>query len=396
MKAPFDKNQVHSHTQAFYRFVNNENVTIEDLSEPLIKNAKLGVSSYCDDYALVMHDWSRVSVNHANKLDKLTMTHQHDVGYELQSSLLVSDQSGLPIAPIAQNLITSEQQLSTYGNTEQDTHLNELSCRIQWIESQTLGKPLLHIIDREADSAHHMRAWDDASQHFLIRVNGQNTLSFQGVSQKAKAISEQLEHHFYKEINYQGQCAILKVAETEVVLTRKAKQKATDSNGKRLKASKGKPLNLRFVSARLEDSKGELISSWYLLSNTEINAERLTTYYYYRWQIESYFKLLKGAGHHMEDWLQQSGEAFFKRALIVAQSCILVWLLMHDQSQKAKEFKELLVRLSGRQTKRKNPITAPALLAGYLMLLSAYELLQVMTPEEINEAVGIFQGGGLV
>lgn len=166
--------------------------------------------------------------------------------------------------------------------------------------------------------------------------------------------------------------------------------------GKRLKASKGKSLNLRFVSARLEDSKGELISSWYLLSNTEINAERLTTYYYYRWQIESYFKLLKGAGHHMEDWLQQSGEAFFKRALIVAQSCILVWLLMHDQSQKAKEFKELLVRLSGRQTKRKNPITAPALLAGYLMLLSAYELLQVMTPEEINEAVGIFQGGGLV
>lgn len=94
-----------------------------------------------------------------------------------------------------------------------------------------MGKPLLHIIDREADSAHHMRDWDKASQHFLIRVNGQNTLSFQGVSQKAKAISEQLEHHFYKEIDYQGKCAILKVAETEVVLTRKAKQKATDSNG---------------------------------------------------------------------------------------------------------------------------------------------------------------------
>ncbi len=60
---------------------------------------------------------------------------------------------------------------------------------------------------------------------------------------------------------------------------------------------------------------------------------------------------------------------------------------MHDQSQKAKEFKALLVRLSGRQTKRKQPITAPALLAGYLILLSAYELLQVMTPEEITEAV---------
>ncbi len=312
---------MHSHTQAFYRFINNDNVSIEDLSTPLIKNAKDGVGYYCDNYALVLQDWSRIAVNHANKADKLTMTHKHDVGYELQSSLVVSDRNGLPIAPIAQNLITSEQQLSTYGNSKQDTHLNELSQRMRWIGSQSLGKPVLHIIDREADSAHHMRDWDKASQHFLVRVNAQNTLNFQGTNQRAKVISEQLEHYFYKAIDYQGRRAVLKVAETSVILSRKAKPKATNSQGKRVKATKGRPLNLRFICTRLEDSKGELICSWYLLSNTDISAERLTTYYHYRWQIESYFKLLKGADHHMEDWLQQSGKAFFKRALIVAQSC---------------------------------------------------------------------------
>lgn len=117
MKTPFDIHQTHSHTQAFYRFVNNEKVTLADLSEPLIKNTKLGVANSCDEYALVMHDWSRIAVNHENKQDKLKMTHKHDVGYELQSSLVVSDQNGLAIAPIAQNLITSAQQLSIFTQT---------------------------------------------------------------------------------------------------------------------------------------------------------------------------------------------------------------------------------------------------------------------------------------
>ncbi len=398
MKKPFDNNKVHSHTQGLYRFLKNDNVTISDLSEPLVSNAKLGVSSFCLNYALAIHDWSRIAVNHANKSDKLTMTHKYDVGYELQSSLLVSDTTGLPIAPIAQNLITADGQLSSYGNTETDTHLNELTKRMKWIESQSLDKPIIHIIDREADSAYHMRDWAKAKQNFLVRVNASNTLTFKEKSQSTKAIAEQLEYRAYKEVDYQGKRVMLSVAEAEVILTRKAKPKQKDATtGKRVAPKKGEPLDLRLICTRLEDKNGRLISSWYLLSNVAVSAESLTQFYYYRWQIESYFKLLKGAGHHMEDWLQQSGEAFFKRALIVAQSCIMIWQLMQDDSKKAMELKMLLMRLSGRQTKRKRPITAPALLDGYLILLEAYELMQVMSPEEIADSLRVFfQGGGFV
>jgi len=35
--------------------------------------------------------------------------------------------------------------------------------------------------------------------------------------------------------------------------------------------------------------------------------------------------LLKSAGQHLEQWLQQSGDAFFKRLLIASQACTLVW-----------------------------------------------------------------------
>ncbi len=397
MKTPFDNNKVHCHTQGLYRFLKNDNVTIADLSEPLVINAKSGISSFCLDYVLAMHDWSRIAVNHANKADKLTMTHKHDVGYELQSSLLVSDKTGLPIAPIAQNLITADGQLSSYGNAEMDTHLNELTKRMRWIESQSLDKPIIHIIDREADSAYHMRDWAKAKQNFLVRVNANNTLTFKEKSLSTKAIAEQLSYSTYKEIDYQGKRVTLSIAEAEVILTRKAKPKLKDeATGKRVTPKKGEPLNLRLICTRLEDEKGQLISSWYLLSNMVISAELLTQFYYYRWQIESYFKLLKGAGHHMEDWLQQSGEAFFKRALIVAQSCIMIWHLMQDETEKALELKMLLMRLSGRQTKRKRPVTAPALLDGYLILLEAYELMQTMSAQEIAESLTFFQNGGFV
>ena len=393
MKTPFDNNQTHSHTQAFYRFVNNDNVTIAELSKPILENAKSNIAAHCHEYALMVHDWSRIALNHDNKHDKLQMTHHHDVGYELQSSLVLSDKNGLPIAPIAQNLITAKAQLSTYGNTRKDTHLNELGCRMQWHETQSFDKPLLHIIDREADSAQHMRDWAQAGYRFLVRVKAPNTLTFQGENKSTQAIAEEMNYRDYKTIDYKGRYALLKVAESNITLTRKAKPKVNDSSGKRLKPQTGEPLELRLICTRIEDKEGRLLASWYLLSNTQLSAEVLAQYYHYRWQIESYFKLLKSAGHHMENWLQQSSEAFFKRALIVAQSCVLVWQLMLDQSRQAQELKTLLIRLSGRRVKYKRPTTAPALLDGYMMLLGAYELMQSMTFEEISEAVQFFQGG---
>ena len=57
-------------------------------------------------------------------------------------------------------------------------------------------------------------------------------------------------------------------------------------------------------------------------------------------------------------------------------ACVTVWQLQADQSPKARKFKDMLVRLSGRQTKRSHPHTAPALLAGLWVLLSMLSLLK--------------------
>lgn len=98
--------------------------------------------------------------------------------------------------------------------------------------------------------------------------------------------------------------------------------------------------------------------------------------YYWRWKIETYFKLVKSHGFQVESWLQETGAAIARRLLVASMACVTVWQLLADDSAPAQELKTVLVRLSGRQMKRNRPFTAPALLAGLWALLSMLDTLE--------------------
>jgi hypothetical protein len=115
-----------------------------------------------------------------------------------------------------------------------------------------------------------------------------------------------------------------------------------------------------------------------------VSAERLALWYYWRWNIESFFKLMKQAGHQLEEWEQEKGLAIFKRLLIAAAACINVWDLMRTKTPEAEEACEFLVRLSGRQMKRDVPVTASALLDGIFKLLTLIETLQNYSIDELK------------
>ena len=80
-------------------------------------------------------------------------------------------------------------------------------------------------------------------------------------------------------------------------------------------------------------------------------------------------------GQELEHWQQQNGEAIARRILVASMACVVVWALMDDDSPEAEETKTILIRLSGRQMKHGRLATAPALLAGYMALLSINDLL---------------------
>ena len=149
--------------QASWRFLNNESVTVDDLFDPILETLETEIEKQCDKYVLAMTDWSHIDYkHHSSKKELISENKKTGVkkGFDLQTTLAVSDVTGEPIAPIAHNLKTSEKFYSTYDDSIEmgTTHLKELSQRVQWINKNLQSdKKIVYITDREADSVEFMR-----------------------------------------------------------------------------------------------------------------------------------------------------------------------------------------------------------------------------------------------
>lgn len=383
-KSILNEDAAFNQTQAAWRFYNNNSCTLSELSQPLLKAAHQASESECDAFILVPHDWSHLGYNaHKSKTDTYN-TFKKCIGYDLQSSLAISDRHGGPLALVAMNLKTKNETFSTYEENLQGlTHLEELSKRINWLESQNFNKPLVHIVDREGDSVAFFRSLDN--NIWLVRVN-ENSNAFDGTSEKKlNEISKDLEFTQARTIEYRGTPANQLIAETEVTITRSAKTKKKGANGKRLPPIKGEPVKARLIVSRVVDSTGKELAVWYLLSNVlTVSAATLALWYYWRWSIESYFKLVKSAGMQIESWQQTTGLAIARRLLVASMACVCVWRIANAKGAKAGELRRILVRLSGRQMKWKVEFTYNALLAGLWALLATQDLLNNFSLEKIK------------
>ena len=387
LKALPDKISSFASTQAAWRFYANDKVSLSVLQEPLTEAAHEGAKVYCNQYVLCAHDWSRISYKHANKPDTYAITHATDVGYDLQSSLLLSDRNGEPFAPAAQRLVSADGSYSTYAKNPSEaepvkTHLDELSTCIAHLEGQNFDKPLVHIIDREGDSVGHMRQWQKADSHWLVRAKDNPRVEYKGKTVACKQVAQHLTFKPTRMVMYQGKPAQQWVAEAPVLLTRKAKpsQKKAPKPG-----VAGDPVAARLVVSRVLSGQGNILAEWLLLTNvSDVDCATIALWYYWRWKIESFFKLLKSAGHQLEAWQQESASAIAKRLLVASMACVAVWAIAADQSPEAAELRVLLVKLSGRQMKRNKPVSHPALLAGLWVLLSMLEVMDSVSPEELR------------
>jgi hypothetical protein len=365
-------------TQATWRYLGNERVTLPALVEPLRDVGRSHVRTLKSRFAMLVHDWCKVSFIYG-KHDLTQLTHEKDIGYELTTALLVSADDGSPLAPMEMHLKTANGVLSTRDPAPKDLpHLDQVLPTMMASHEWKLDKSLLHVIDREADSVDYFRQWDAAGFKFLVRADDRR-VDWSGKSTLLSEIRGSLAQReaFWKvtdEASYRGKAAQLWVAETNVILDRPAKKNV---KGKRFQLA-GRPLPLRYIVVQLRDGKGKVLAEWMLLSNApkRVHPEHLARCYYWRWQIESFFKLLKSHGQQLEQWQQESGPAIARRLLVASMACVVVWQLQEDDAPQAVELKGVLIRLSGRQMKRKRPHTAPALLAGLWVMLSMLALLE--------------------
>lgn len=390
MKALPDGVEAFSHTQSLWRFLNNEQVTPKRLSQPLVAHCQVAAAQTEGDYVLSMNDWSRINYgSHSSKKDRLQMTHARDVGYELQSSLLVDAGNGKPLSVAAQNLVSAEGVWQSRRATQQpndQTHLDELSERIEWLEQQNFARTLVHIVDREADSVDHLRRWSAAGSQWLVRVKAGSQVQHGGQTMALSAVEAQLEFRHARRVICKGKACDQWIAGAAVVMTRKGHSQKSAVQRPATEPVAPQPLPVRLVVSRILNADGDVVAQWHLLSNVDdhVDAATLALWYYFRWQIESFFKLLKAAGHQLESWQQETARATFNRILIATQACVMAWRLMHGQDQPAKEACAFLVRLAGRQMKRDRPVTIPALLKGLFQLFAMLDTLDHYSIDELK------------
>jgi hypothetical protein len=376
-------------TQAAWRFFANDRVTLPKLIEPLRELGRQHCRESSAAYVLAVHDWSKLDYDgHQSKTDLTQLSQELDRGYEQMTVLLVQADDGATLAPMGMELLSAVGRHTTQAEVVQPriAHLDQV---LPWMEASRcwgLDKPCVHVIDREADSLKHLRAWDAAGHLFLVRADDRR-VRFRGRRQLLSEIVQLLsgEGAFRPtgEVSIRGRQGQQVVAETEVVLDGPAWERSPE--GKKWRVP-GPALRQRFVIVHVHGAGGERLAEWFLLSNVgAVPAAQMALWYYWRWRIESFHKLLKSAGLEVEEWQQETAAAIAKRLLVACMACVTVWGLQRQSTPEARQCQEFLVRLSGRQMKRSRPVTAPALLAGMHMLLSMLDVLEQYSPAQLRE-----------
>jgi hypothetical protein len=348
-------------------------------------------------YALVVHDWSQLLFKaHQSKRDRAVLSSATDLGYELLTTLVLSDRDGAPIAPVCQQMRAANGVYSSRSARVQPvpSQLDALAPTMRFVRRLKLGKPVVHIIDREADSVGHYRQWARHQRLFLVRADAQRVVRHEGQERSLSEVVASLHRSGAfrpsRAVQYHGRPAEQFVAEAAVVLERPAAPNRRGAGSGPRRLVRGAKLPLRLVVSEVRDGDGALLATWLLLTNVpaSVTAHEVALWYYWRWRVESYFKLLKGAGLHLEQWQQETAQAVAKRLLVASMACVVVWQVARSEAPGAAEVRRLLVRLSGRQMKWGVESTEPALLAGLWVLLSA---MKVLEHEDLSSLLRIAQ-----
>ena len=256
-------------TQAAWRFYANQNTSLSKLSSPLIKASCEGIVEHCQKYALVVHDWSGLNYTpHESKRNRQVLHHRYEQGYELPSSIVLSDRHGIPLGVLAPNLTTGNGVWSSYQGDNlppEPEHLQELSTRVKWLEQQLMAKRQVPIVDREGDAMEWLRANRESYWRFRGRQN--STVSYGGTRYQVRQLAPPLTYSpGCGEIKYKGKVAYQTTAHLAVDWVRAAqpKRQQTDKN----QLIKGDAWSAQLMVSRVEDRHGKGLSPWYWLRNS--------------------------------------------------------------------------------------------------------------------------------
>ena len=146
------ENQAFSATQAAWRFLSNRNVGLRELVEPLREVGCQAAHQSESESMLLAHDWCKIDYKtHTSRQDLRQITHEHDICYEMSTSMLIDGSGRASIAPMQMDLKTGKAVHSTAIDPSPiDAHrLDELAPTMAEAQQWVLDRKIVHGMDRE-------------------------------------------------------------------------------------------------------------------------------------------------------------------------------------------------------------------------------------------------------
>jgi hypothetical protein len=285
-------------TPAAWRFDGNERMTLEQVAVPLIDAGREARADSAGHSALMAPDWSPLDYSaHGSKAARARLRGQNLWGDELHSALVLSEQTGAPVAVLWQSSEAADGRHSTCSKEVWPavSQLDGLSEAIEFVDGCELGQATVHIADRGCDAVWHYRHWQQEQRFLVGRAKTHRIIKHEGREKSLRAVVKELREQqlfrYRRGVGVKGRGATQYLAETTVVITRPAKPQRT-RHGPRPRRVPGAAIALRVVVRSIADLAGELLSEGWLWTNVQgpglpggVPDAQIAQWYDWRWRI---------------------------------------------------------------------------------------------------------------
>ncbi len=306
-----------------WRMAADENVLHKTVLQSLKAHAWSEVATGCDRHVLALGGQLGLKSNEGGD------------AYGCESSLLLSDRDGRPLA-------APNQWLSTAGAGTAAAAARRAGLRpLQWVAQQDFGKPVVHVLPR-LPAIEFMGELQARGLGWLARAPGSTAIvdAAGGRGTLARLALAFGEAH---PVRFKGKPALQAEAHAQVLL----------------RGEHGLPALRCVVTRVMEPKSRKILAQGYLLSNigSEVGAAQLAQWQAWVTEAEPCFRLIR-QGLQLVGGMGELGDPhMMKRVLIAGQASTTVWRLLHAEGEWAGRTRSLLSQLTGR---RLRPDRAPS------------------------------------
>lgn len=326
------------HARELWRQAADEDVVHKAVLQSLMAHARSEIAAGCDTHVLALSGQVGLKSNEGGD------------AYECQSSLLLSDRSGLPLAAPNQWLSTA----ATRGAT--DAARKPGMRQVQWLRRQDFGKTVVHVLPKLPGSEFMAQG-----QLWLARAPGATAIA-DPISGKASSLARlALTFGETRPVRFKGKAALQSEAHADVLLRGDSELPP-----------------LRCVATRVTDAKTrKILAQSYALSNvgSEVTVRQLAQWQAWAAEAEPCFRLIR-QGLQLVGGMGELGDPhMMKRLLVAGQVTTTVWRLLHARGDWTERTRALLNQLTGRPAR---PDRAPSGNALYVGVGKLFLLLEAL------------------